>query len=378
MKKKIVFFTLPAFGHTKEPALLVSELSKIYDISVVTTEKFASFYKGVHVSFYAIPQSDFYFDKNPLLLIQHLLVLQQRILKDTALQEMVKQADCVIFDVHAPWGRDFALEFDKKTISYSVTYTQNMRTFLPAGMHKLSFRYWLASFRIGKKLFLENWSNAIDLFRQILPKYSKKHIAFIPDFLQPKLMRYDGFLYHSLSFKEQEVSHNKSPYVYVSLGTVYQNAQYLEYIVTSLNNTGLAACVVAGAFAENLKKIAHKNVRIVDFADQEAELQKATLFVTHAGTNSVIESMAYKVPMICLPQAVDQFVFSEQVQKLGLGIYPSVSSYSIEKFAALLQAEVLKEEFYRKKYAALFERYTIEPVSTCVAYVDQYFSEEIK
>jgi UDP:flavonoid glycosyltransferase YjiC (YdhE family) len=42
--------------------------------------------------------------------------------------------------------------------------------------------------------------------------------------------------------------------------------------------------------------------------------------VTHGGINSVHESLLAAVPMVCLPQAYDQFPQSQRVEELGAGL----------------------------------------------------------
>lgn len=58
----------------------------------------------------------------------------------------------------------------------------------------------------------------------------------------------------------------------------------------------------------------------VDHADQMEELSKASVFVTHAGSNSFHESVRSGVPMVAVPFFGDQPLAAEQIQKLGIGI----------------------------------------------------------
>ncbi|MFL5662042.1 MAG: nucleotide disphospho-sugar-binding domain-containing protein, partial [Ktedonobacteraceae bacterium] len=49
-------------------------------------------------------------------------------------------------------------------------------------------------------------------------------------------------------------------------------------------------------------------------------LRRTRLFVTHAGTNSVMESMYFGVPMVLIPQQPEQHMHAERVVDLGLGV----------------------------------------------------------
>lgn len=48
-------------------------------------------------------------------------------------------------------------------------------------------------------------------------------------------------------------------------------------------------------------------------------LEHASAFVTHAGMGSVTEALWFGVPMVAIPQAVDQFVNGPQIEELGVG-----------------------------------------------------------
>jgi UDP:flavonoid glycosyltransferase YjiC (YdhE family) len=50
----------------------------------------------------------------------------------------------------------------------------------------------------------------------------------------------------------------------------------------------------------------HENTLLLPFAPQVDILKRASLFITHAGMNSVSESIQYGVPLICVPQYGDQ------------------------------------------------------------------------
>ncbi|CAB4956372.1 unannotated protein [freshwater metagenome] len=49
-------------------------------------------------------------------------------------------------------------------------------------------------------------------------------------------------------------------------------------------------------------------------------LEKATVFVTHGGMNSVMESLHHGVPMVVIPQMNEQTANGLRVDELGLGV----------------------------------------------------------
>ncbi len=49
-------------------------------------------------------------------------------------------------------------------------------------------------------------------------------------------------------------------------------------------------------------------------------LQRATLFITHAGMNSTNEALFYGVPLLAILQATDQHYIARRIEQSGAGI----------------------------------------------------------
>ena len=54
--------------------------------------------------------------------------------------------------------------------------------------------------------------------------------------------------------------------------------------------------------------------------DQIAVLQKADVFLTHCGMNSVSEALYYGVPLVMLPKTSEQKGVAHRAEQLGAGI----------------------------------------------------------
>ena len=61
------------------------------------------------------------------------------------------------------------------------------------------------------------------------------------------------------------------------------------------------------------------NVTVHRFAPGWEMLTRASVHITHGGNNSVHESLIAGVPMLCMPQAYDQFPLTGRVEQLGAG-----------------------------------------------------------
>jgi MGT family glycosyltransferase len=63
----------------------------------------------------------------------------------------------------------------------------------------------------------------------------------------------------------------------------------------------------------------HKNFLVQNEVPQLEILQRAALFISHGGMNSVSEALFYGVPLIVIPQAGDQTWVARRVEWLGAG-----------------------------------------------------------
>ena len=62
-----------------------------------------------------------------------------------------------------------------------------------------------------------------------------------------------------------------------------------------------------------------ENVEIRAWFPQPAVLRRATVFLSHAGMNSTMESLYHGVPLVTVPQDVEQEANAARVEELGAG-----------------------------------------------------------
>ncbi len=120
------------------------------------------------------------------------------------------------------------------------------------------------------------------------------------------------------------------PLIYFSLGTVVMDNLWNQQTETRKNLKIFIETVVQKwkdqsfdvLFVDRGKSILEeypKNWHVVEHANQIEALSEATLFVTHAGSNSFHEAVKQKVPMIAIPFFGDQPLVARQIEKLGIG-----------------------------------------------------------
>jgi MGT family glycosyltransferase len=111
------------------------------------------------------------------------------------------------------------------------------------------------------------------------------------------------------------------PLVYVALGTLFSHRpSVFRDILEGLADVDVDVLVGTGGrlSPDELEPIP-ENATVEPWPDGRAALRDAAVTVTHAGINSVHEALAAAVPMICLPQAADQWTWAKRVEELGVG-----------------------------------------------------------
>ena len=113
------------------------------------------------------------------------------------------------------------------------------------------------------------------------------------------------------------------PLVYASLGTLQNRLVDMFTSIAEAVSTLNAQLVISlGAADQDAAALAARcsgDPIIVPVAPQLRILEKAALVITHAGLNTVLESMACGVPMVAIPITNDQPGVARRLEWLGLG-----------------------------------------------------------
>src|SRR3954468_24960649 len=77
-------------------------------------------------------------------------------------------------------------------------------------------------------------------------------------------------------------------------------------------------------------------------------MRRAAAFVTHGGMNSVGESLSFGVPVVVVPQMVEQEIVGRRVEQLGAGLFLPKAAVTAEALRAAVRS-VLSDESYRRQ-----------------------------
>lgn len=144
------------------------------------------------------------------------------------------------------------------------------------------------------------------------------------------------------------------PLLYASLGTL-QNGSEAIFKTIAAACAGLDAQLVislGGGLDPARLGTLDGDPLVVRFAPQLEILKRAALVITHAGLNTVLESLSEGVPLVAVPLGNDQPGVAARVRARGAGLVVPPSKL---KPATLRKAvlRVLQEDSYRKAAVAL-------------------------
>jgi zeaxanthin glucosyltransferase len=137
------------------------------------------------------------------------------------------------------------------------------------------------------------------------------------------------------------------PLIYASLGTL-QNQQMAIFhrIAQACADLPVQLVISLGNSDSQLPSELLGSPIVVAYAPQLELLKKATLTITHAGLNTVLESLANGVPMVAIPITNDQPAVGARLARTGAGVVVPLSRLSVPRLRTAVR-QILAQESYR-------------------------------
>ncbi|MEH3052826.1 MAG: glycosyltransferase [Patulibacter minatonensis] len=347
---RITLFTFPVTGHNAPLVPLVRELvGRAHAVRVATSRAFATRFAdaGAHVEHYAPSAiSDLVApSENFLAVAGHLAGTTERSLLAWAVDELRRApADVVLVDSMAPWGR-LAAELTgtpcvTSCSSFVITprlganlqAAADVARRLPEGIRGL------AEIARSRSALRHRFGVDCGGPMRLLSNRSPTTIVHTSAELHPPI----GALGRTVHFVGASAAAGDAaagepggalgellreaadgaPLAYVSLGTIYHHrVDFLRRCAAALAGAGWRVVVSAGSpdLLTQLGRLPAGTAAEV-LPPQLPILDRASLFVTHAGLNSVHEALWRGVPMLTHPQAADQPIVAARLARLGAGI----------------------------------------------------------
>jgi MGT family glycosyltransferase len=144
------------------------------------------------------------------------------------------------------------------------------------------------------------------------------------------------------------------PLVYCSFGTLQgARLRLFERVAIACDRLGLDLVLThcGGLSPEQVARLPG-NPQVHAFLPQEAVLKQVDLVVTHAGFNTVMETLTEGLPMVALPLAFDQPAVGARIARAGVGEVVKPRAATAARLGRAL-AQVLETPSYRARSAVI-------------------------
>ncbi|MFB6894690.1 macrolide family glycosyltransferase [Kitasatospora sp. NPDC056327] len=333
----IVMASIPAHGHVNPSLAVITELvARGHRVSYVNDPSFAGVVASTGATL--VPyRTELPFDGDPAGWPQDPVAVQDVFLDDAlamtpVLQELFAgdRPDLVLYDIGAYAARAVAEAHGVPVLQLSPTMVgwegieedlaevfDAIRTGPGGPEHYRRFEEWLAATGAVVR-DVERFKNRPD-----------RAIALIPRALQPNADRVDPgritFVGQCFGDRSHQGGWQRPAgaerVLLVSLGSAYTDrpAFYRECLEAFGGLPGWHVVLQIGKHTDEaaLGEVP-ANVEVHRWVPQFDVLAQADAFVTHAGTGGASEGMFHGVPMIAVPQAVDQFANADSLVALGV------------------------------------------------------------
>ena len=337
--RKIVFFCIPAHGHTNPTLGVVRELVSrghqvwYYSYSFLREKIEAAGAIFVSCDDYNMEQKLSPADSARM---GKDLAFSTRILTDTtlALDDKVcadmklLKPDCIVADSMAIWGKAVALKLNIPFVSSTTTFAFNQAS---AKIMKQSIgemmKMLFALPKVQKDVRrLQKKGYPVKNILDILQNDNQTHtIVYTSPEFQPCAETFsDRYVFVGPSIRPvmQSIEKTREKLIYISMGTVNNNLlSFYKTCLSAFENTPYQVILSVGNLV-SLNEFGKlpEHISVFSHVDQIAVLKKADVFISHCGMNSVNESLYFGVPLIMLPQTSEQSGVAERVSQLGAGI----------------------------------------------------------
>jgi MGT family glycosyltransferase len=340
---KYVFLGIPAYGHVNPTLPVVQELVKRgQDVIYYLPEQFKSAVQATGAVFRSYeskmkdilpmaPSSDMFRGRLPALMIDE----SRHVLPQVLDRIRAEEPDCIVYESMCVWGRIAVEVLNVPAMTLRPTYAMNERVFSmmaqQRSQHFASMREVIGQIDVGLAELCEIYHVPPLDMRSALAHVGQFCIVFIPKEFQPFGDTFDEsylFVGPSILPRHEENDFpldklsNEHPILYISLGTVFNNQP--EFFKMCFEAFGGQPWQVVLSRGKHVDPAAFgpvpDNFLVAPYVPQLEILPRTQVFVTHGGMNSIMESLYYGVPMVAIPQMIEQATNAQRMAEMGLGV----------------------------------------------------------
>ena len=356
---RVIVFNVPTSGHVIPTLPLANELVRrghevTYFLNAIYRDRIAATgaeyrplpdYPDVEMG---PPNGQF----NPPLLVNQLLEASDSLLPALVAALKADPPDVVVTDSMCPWGRLAADLAGVPVVSSMVLLTLNPALMFAAGVWREAVtgmvRFLPDMARMLRRIRSFNHKHAVKLpsLADLLNWPADLNICYTSAEIQPdaaalgETYRFVGPILDSRpresDFPLDQLDATR-PLIYISLGSVFSdNPSFYRTALDAFAAEPVQIVLSTGRKVSPTELGAiPANAIVRAWVPQLEVLQRADLFVTHAGMGSVHEGLGLGVPLLLVPQQLEQALVATRLAALGAGVKVSavVSAESLRRTA---------------------------------------------
>jgi MGT family glycosyltransferase len=380
MRKRILFVNLPYIGHINSSLNLVRELlNRGYEVSYIDSPKFKDKIENSGAKF--IPYQNF----KKANYIQECFSMY-RCAYNTAL-DVGQEYDLLVYDAEFFLGHILAQALNIPAVKTYATMGINgpvNQELIRKSKINFSMKY-----QFNVRMVTKIWARGLKLktgnaFSEIAECPADVNIIYTAKEFQPLAETFSDEYYfvgpsihNSRVTLDIELDKIQCPIIYISLGTLFNKKRsFFKKCIKAFANKEYVVIITTGnsKTRRQLGKLPD-NVFAYDYVPQHIILDKAALFISGCGMNSVNEAMQHGVPILAAPVVWDQVVDANRIEELCLGKKIDVDFTSSKKIfetakeilsSVEIKQGTLKMKQVMDKYtgaveaADIIERYLVE------------------
>lgn len=341
---RYIFLSVPAYGHVNPTLPVVRELVRRGEqVSCYLTEEFRSSVEATGASFH--PYESIMGKMQPPVRtpgkramgpggLPLMMADESRQVLPQVLEAIrAEQPDVILYDPMCLWARVAAQVLQVPAILLRPSYASNEHFSLLKPRGEASAHMLMDLIR-RVETDIADLCAAYNLppfgMREFFSHAEALNIVFLPRAFQPAGDTFDErfvFVGPSLLPRQDAATFpfehlGDQPILYISLGTVFNNRPDLFHLCFQAFGDQPWQVVLSHGKRLDAASLGSvpANFLLSPYVPQLEMLQRASVFVTHGGMNSTMESLYYGVPMVVLPQMLEQEMTAHRVAELGLGV----------------------------------------------------------
>jgi len=145
-------------------------------------------------------------------------------------------------------------------------------------------------------------------------------------------------------WKNPWASQKESPIVVIAFSSTFQNQRsIIQNCVHAMKNLPVNGCVTLGPAIKDIELECPDNVVVLKSTKHSLLFPHVDLVITHGGHGTIMRSLAYGLPVICLPMGRDQGDNAIKVERCKVGIKLAARS-SPSRISEAIQQILSKNE----------------------------------